>query len=217
MTEPMKGSIPVSVGLASYLRIPIPGTSGLAIELDARGFKGNSTCSLFFHDKTGKRTLRLDYGYNKNTKSVNYHWNQKGTDKYLPFQIKNHDLAGRSGAYLYKGAKYFKYLGRSLLVVGLVSDGYSIVIADKPMRRSTAVVSAWASAWVGCRTVGALGAGAGTLVGPEGTAIGGVGGCIVGGYAGYSAGEKGGEVVYDWAEDTVFRKVPTSPTPFGHD
>jgi hypothetical protein len=224
MSEPMSGAVPVGVGLASYVRIPIPGTNGLAIELNPpSGWKGKSTSSLFFHDKTGKRTLRLDYGPNKNTgKSVNYHWNQKGTTKDLPFDIKNHQLAGQRGAILYRGAKYFKYAGRSLLVVGAGMDAYSIVVADKPMRRSTEVVSAWAMAWVGCKTVGSISARVGTLAGPEGTAIGGIGGCIVGGFVGYSVGEKGGEVVYDWAEDTVFRPVPTSPSPlstnpFGYD
>ena len=52
--------------MGSILRIPVPGTKGLAIELSPRGWKpkGGSTSSLFIQDVTGKRHLRLDYGFN---------------------------------------------------------------------------------------------------------------------------------------------------------
>jgi hypothetical protein len=64
--EPITGKLPLAAGLGSVLRIPVPGTRGLAIELTPRGWtpKGGSTSALFFQDMTGKRHLRLDYGYN---------------------------------------------------------------------------------------------------------------------------------------------------------
>jgi hypothetical protein len=40
-----------------------------------------------------------------------------------------------------------------------------------------------------------------------GTAIGGIGGCIIGGIGGYYGGEMVGEAVYDWAENTVFESL----------
>src|SRR5687767_14447980 len=74
---PMSGGIPYAIGQPSVVRIPIPGTGGLAIELTARGWtpKGGSTSTLFFQDPTGARQLRLDYGYNDRTKTIDYHWN----------------------------------------------------------------------------------------------------------------------------------------------
>ena len=86
-------------------------------------------------------------------------------------------------------------------------DAVSIVQADRPLRRATEVVSAWALARVGCVAVGEAGAGWGTAGGPYSIAAGGVGGCIVGGIAGYWAGEKAAQAafeVYDWAEGTIF-------------
>src|SRR5687768_16668102 len=95
---PMWGQIPAGIGLASVVRIPIPGTNGLAIELQTRDprWKQRSSSSLFFQDPTGKRHLRLDYGYNKTTRTVDYHWNQeKGA--YKDFGISNHTPAGPGG------------------------------------------------------------------------------------------------------------------------
>ena len=42
---------------------------------------------------------------------------------------------------------------------------------------------------------------------PYGIAAGGIGGCLIGGVAGYWAGEKAAQaafIVYDWADETVF-------------
>jgi len=57
---PLSGGIPYAIGQASVVRIPIPGTNGLGIELKPRGWtpKGGSTSTLFFQDATGKRHLR---------------------------------------------------------------------------------------------------------------------------------------------------------------
>src|SRR5262245_3231528 len=56
---PITGSIPVAIGAASVVRIPVPGTNGLAIELTPRGWtpKGGSTSTLFIQDIVGKRQL----------------------------------------------------------------------------------------------------------------------------------------------------------------
>ena len=209
----VSGSIPFGAGVGSLVRIPIPGTGNLAIELRPRGFTpaGGSTSTLFFQDVSGKRHLRLDYGYNKATNSIDYHWNQKGTHN--RFGIANHQPAGRGGGVLYKSARYYKYAGRAFLLAGVMTDGYSIVTASKPLQRATEVATGWAGAWVGCKVVGAGGATVGSFGGPKGTAIGGVGGCIIGGIAGYWVGEETGAMVYEWAEETVFTPVPTVPVP----
>jgi hypothetical protein len=204
----MSGAIPVGAGLPSVVRIPIPGTGGLCIELSPRGRvpPTGSTSTLFFQDASGKRHLRLDYGYNTKTKTVDYHWNQKGTHEH--FRIEGHTPAGRAGELAYKSAKYFRYAGRALLVVGVAIDVVSIVKADRPLRRASEVVAGWAGAWAGCEVVGAGGAALGSLGSPLGTAIGGIGGCIIGGIGGYYGGSAVGAEVYDWAEGTKFEPLP---------
>jgi hypothetical protein len=206
---PMSGGIPYAIGQPSIVRIPIPGTGGLAIELTARGWtpKGGSTSTLFFQDPTGARHLRLDYGYNVRTKTIDYHWNQKGTAKELG--ITDHAPAGQTGKVAYQAAKYFKYAGRVLVVVGVAIDVVSVVQSSKPLRRASQAVAGWAGAWVGCKVVGAVSGLVGTSLTPIGTAVVGIGGCIVGGIGGYYGGSELAGEVYDWSEDTFF--TPLSP------
>jgi hypothetical protein len=211
---PLSGGIPYAIGQASVVRIPIPGTQGLCIELRPRGFvpKGGSTSTLFFQDPSGKRHLRLDYGYNVRTRTIDYHWNQKGT--HANFGIADHAPAGRAGQGVANAAKYFRYAGRVLIVAGVAIDIVSIAQASKPLRRASQVVAGWAGAWAGCKVVGAGGAAGGTFVAPGvGTAVGGVGGCIIGGIGGYwGASALAGEV-YDWAEGTFFTPLPEVARP----
>ncbi len=203
---PLVGAVPAG-GLAATIRIPVPGSGNLAIELSPRGFKGKSTSTLFIQDITGKKTLRLDYGFNKRTNTVDYHWNQKGT--YEVFHIEDHTALGPEGEALYGAARTFKYVGRSLVVVGAAMDLISIARASNPLRRSTAVVTAWAMAWAGAESLGAAGAAGGTFVGgPVGTAVGGLVFGFIGGVGGYMAGEKLGDMVYDWADGTKFTPLP---------
>jgi hypothetical protein len=210
---PMSGGVLYAIGQASVVRIPIPGTNGLCIELNPKGWvpASGSTSTLFFQDATGKRNLRLDYGYNVKTKTIDYHWNQKGT--FAEFGIADHTPAGQAGEVAYNAAKYFRYAGRVLLVVGVAVDVISIVQASKPMRRASQVVAGWAAAWAGCEVVGAGGAALGTLASPLGTAVGGIGGCIIGGIGGYYGGSVLGGDVYDWAENTFFTPLPQVAAP----
>lgn len=207
---PASGSIPFSLGMPSVLRIPIPGTNGLCIEFQPRGWKpkSGSTSTLFFQDMSGKKHLRLDYGINEITKTVDYHWNQKGT--YEKFGISGHTPVGTVGAVAYNTAKYFAYAGRKLAILGMSMDAVSIVLASKPIKRTTEVVSAWSLAWGFCRLAGSGGAAIGTLASPIGTAVGGVSGCIIGGYAGYRVGSAAGGAVYDWA-NAYFTPLPEVP------
>lgn len=204
---PMSGGIPFAVGLASAVRIPIPGTSGLAIELSPRGRgipRGGSTSTLFFQDSGGKRHLRLDYGFNSRTNTIDYHWNQKGT--FADFSIADHSVAGRSGSATYHTAKYFRHAGRVVGVAGMAIDIVSIVQASQSLKRASEVVGGWAGAWAGCKVIGAGGAAIGTLASPVGTAAGGLGGCIIGGIGGYRAGSILASEVYDWAEGTFLNR-----------
>ncbi|HEU4853768.1 MAG TPA: hypothetical protein VFS89_00575 [Nitrosospira sp.] len=209
----MSAGIPYAIGQASVVRIPIPGTNGLAIELSPRGRvpSGGSTSTLFFQDGAGKRHLRLDYGFNARTKTVDYHWNQKGT--FDTFEVAGHSAAGRAGQVAYNAAKYFRYAGRALVVAGVAIDVVSIVQASKPLRRASEMIAGWAGAWLGCKVVGAGGAIIGTAASPLGTAAGGIGGCIIGGIGGYLGGSIMAAEVYDWADGTLFTPLPEAATP----
>ena len=85
-------------------------------------------------------------------------------------------------------------------------DAVSIVQSDRPLRRATQVVTAWAAAWA--EGAGAVGAAIGTAVEPGGgTAVLGVVFAIGGGIVGYWGGEKAGAVIYDWGSAT-FSPLP---------
>lgn len=211
---PLSGAIPAGAGLPSMVRIPVPGEHRLAVELRTRDprFRGRSTSTLFIQDRTGRRHLRLDYGFNPRTNTIDYHWNQSRV--HARFGIADHTPVGRGGALAYRTLRAYRWAGRVLLVVGAGVDLVTIVQASQPLRRATQVASAWALAWVGCKAGGFIGGGGGTAVAPgPGTAAGAIGGCIVGGVGGYLAGERLGDVVYEWAEQTVFTPVPEAPTP----
>ena len=149
---PESGGIPFAFGSSSIVRIPIPDTNGLCIEFFPRGYvpASGSTSTLFFQDITGKRHLRLDYGYNVKTKTIDYHWNQTGT--HANFGINDHTSLGNTGKVAYHAAKYFRYAGRVFVVVGVAVDVVSVVRSSKPMRQATAVVTGWTLAWAGCNT-----------------------------------------------------------------
>jgi hypothetical protein len=138
---PMSGGIPYAVGQASMIRIPIPGQRGLCIELSARNFKGTSTSTIFFQDVIGKKNLRLDYGYNKVSKVVDYHWNQKSV--FTNFGIADHTTVGQAGRLAYGVAKYFRYAGRLFVVAGVALDVVSVVRSSRPLRRASQAVAGW--------------------------------------------------------------------------
>lgn len=211
---PLSGGIPYALGQSSVVRIPIIGSNGLCIELRPRGKwipPTGSTSTLFFQDAAGKRQLRLDYGYNPRTRTIDYHWNQEGTYRY--FEMVDHTPAGRAGRAAYHTVRYFRYAGRALIVAGVAIDMVSIVRASRPLRRASQVVAGWAGAWVGCKVVGAGGAAIGTAASPIGTAVGGISGCIIGGVGGYAADATIGGGVFDWAEGTLFTSVPEVARP----
>ncbi len=210
----ISGTAPiVGTGVATIARIPVPGTK-LFVELSPRGWapKGGSTSALFIQDVTGKKVLRLDYGYNKTTGAIDYHWNQKGT--FADFGIADHAPAGSAGEALFKGAKFLKYGGRALLVVGAAMDIYSIVVAKKRLRAVVRVAAGWAGAEGGAVVVGEWGAGIGTAIEPGGgTAVGAFIGGIIGGAGGYFGASWAAEKTYDWVEETFFEPVPLTDRP----
>jgi hypothetical protein len=183
------------------------------------GYKG-STSSIFIRNpedaKFGKPGLRLDYGPNKATGRIDYHWNVDGGARARAAfpNIANHMPAGSAGAALHRGARAFRIAGRVFVVTGAALDGISIAVADRPWRRSVQVISAWAAAGVGAARLGRLGAGIGSLFEPgAGTAVGGGVGAIVGGFVGYMSAEAAAGYLYDFAEGTVFLPVPDVAVP----
>lgn len=214
--DTVSGSAPlVGTGVGAVTRIPVPGSGsgGLHIELKPRGYvpKSGSTSTLLIQDTTGKRNLRLDYGYNKSTGKVEYHSNQKGT--HAKFGIPDHSTAGRGGKALYQSAKYFRYAGRVLLVVGAAADVYSIVVARKRIRQVISVAAGWGGARAGCKVLGAGGAAAASIVPGKGTAIGGLIGCIAWGVGGYVGASWAAGEICDSVEETFFEPVPEVAAP----
>ena len=223
---PVSGSVIVPPGIASLVRIPVPGTilpnlpKGLVLTVQPPPGYKRSTSSIFIRNpedtRRGRPGLRLDYGPNTSTGQVDYHWNVEGGGRArarFP-NITNHMQAGPGGAALHWGARAFRVAGRVFVVTGIVVDGVSIVVADRPWRRSMQVVSAWAAAGVGATQLGRVGAGIGTLVEPGGgTAVGGGVGAIVGGFIGYLSAEAAVGYLYDLAEGTVFVRMPELPVP----
>lgn len=172
--------------------------NGLCIEFKPRGFvpKGGSTSTLFFQDISGKRHLRLDYGYNVKSKTIDYHWNQKGT--YANFGIADHASAGSGGAALYKAAKYFRWGGRILMVAGAAIDVVSIVHASKPLKPATEIIVGWTGAWVGCKVIGTGSAAADTIIEVGfGVVIESVDNCIIDGIVRYLGSSTIAEESYD--------------------
>ena len=235
----------LALGAPSVIRIPVPGTNGLAIELKARGFypsttigaakipispgnngewgvergldgleaiKTNSTSTVFIQDITGKRFLRLDYGRNKTTGNIDWHWNVKPKAVSREFGIRDHTVATPAAEMLGRTAKYFRYGGKLLVVYAAADDFLSIVTSTRPLRRTVQVVAAWKLSAAGCTALGAKLAAAGTGVEPGlGTAVGGLLGCLVGGFIGYKTGEATTGYLYDWAEDNLFKPLPPDP------
>jgi hypothetical protein len=215
--DPVSGSVPIGIGapgVPSVVRIPVPGPGNLFVELKPRGWvpQQGSTSTLFIQDASGGRRLRLDFGFNKATGKVDYHWNQKGT--FEKFGVPNHTPAGKGGAGLYRSAKYLRWGGRVLLIAGAAVDAVSIVVAEKKWRQVARVAAGWTGAWAGCKLVGAGGAKVGTLVKPGlGTAVGGLGGCLVGSVAGYGGASWVAGETYDYIEETYFQELPETQGP----
>ncbi len=224
---PLTGSVVVApLGVASLVRIPVPGTvlpnlpKGLVLTVQPpAGYKG-STTSVFIRNpedaRFGRPGLRLDYGWNKATGRIDYHWNvEGGASARARFpNITNHMPAGPGGAALHWGARAFRIVGRVFVVTGAVLDGISIVVADRPWRRSLQVVSAWAAAAVGATQFGRVGVAIGTAIEPgAGTAIGGVVFAVAGGFIGYISAEATAGYLYDFAEGTVFSPMEEVPAP----
>jgi hypothetical protein len=207
-----QGGVLVGPGNIAFIRIPIPGSQNLYLELNPPPYwKGSSSSAIFMHDASidgkGERSLRLDYGFNKATGRVDYHWNRTGAGTYDYFKIKNHEAAGATGAVLYRTARAFRYVGRTITIVGKVADVTSIVTASDPVRRAVQVASAWRVSKMTAVRFGSACAAVGKNVGGvRGAAIGGIVCGVVGGVVGYYAGEKISGYVYDETEQIVISR-----------
>src|SRR5215467_13273048 len=79
--------------------------------LTPRGWtpRGGTTSTLFIQTVSGDRHLRLDYGYNVKTQSIDYHWNVRKAASI--FGVSDHAAASGLDRALYRGAKYFNHAG----------------------------------------------------------------------------------------------------------
>jgi hypothetical protein len=185
----------------------VPGTDGLCIELRPKGRipSGDSKSTLFFEDASGDRRLRLDYGYNVRTRTIDYHWNQQRT--HADVGAADRSSAGRTGDAAHAAARYFRHAGRVMAIAGVAIELLSVVRASRSIRRASPVVAGWAAAWAGCEVVGA-GASGGLLGSSPGSSFRRIPGCVIGGIGGHYGGSAIGGEVYGWAEDTFFVPLP---------
>jgi len=132
------------------------------------------------------------------------------------------DTAATATAAKQKWASRFKTAGkiggRTLIFVGIASDGYDLYMADDRVRELTVIAGGWAGAaaggWGGAKVGGVVGGGVGVWAGGvgavPGATIGGTIGGIGGAIGGYFAGREITKTVYDW----VFEKgVPSGGIP----
>jgi RHS repeat-associated protein len=179
-------------GLASLLSYRAPGQYRLSFRTT---FKGST--SVFFLNRLpeGKsfKGLRLDYGFNKTTSSVNWHWNQKGS--FADFLIADHAVASANAARAGVLLKYGGIASRGLLAVGVAVDAYSLTTQaytsfqtgewSNTTTEAARIAGGWAGAWAGAEALGTAGAWLGAPFGPAGMAVGGFVGGLVGGALGY--------------------------------
>ena len=195
---PAAGSMIAPPGVASLVRIPVPGTvlpnlpKGLVLTVQPPSGHRQSTPSIFIRNpedvRRGKPGLRLDRGSNPATGRIDYPWNVEGGSRArvrVP-NITNHMPADRWRAPLQLGARAFRIAGRILVVEGAVVDGVSIAVADRPWRRSLQVVSARAVVGVGA---------------------------TFGGFIGFLSAEATAGFLYDFAAGPVFAPMPEVPAP----
>lgn len=142
--------------------------------------------------------IRVDYGYNKTTKSVNWHWNQEGA--HANFRITDHHT-GIGAARLGTAVDVIRRTGPYLAIVGVaisVKDIYSSPTPDyEAARQATGWAGALAGSGVGAKGGAAVGASIGGLFGGVGAAPGVVVGGFVGGLIGGGVGWFGGMSAFE--------------------
>jgi hypothetical protein len=117
-----------------------------------------------------------------------------------------------------RGARYLKYGGKALVIVGAGLDAYEIYRSGFSTRTITKKAGGWAGAaggaWLGAKGGAAAGAAIGVWFfgagAAPGAAIGGTIGSIGGGIGGYFAGEAVAETVYDAFFDPGYQLMPTN-------
>ena len=163
----------------------------------------------------------IDYGYNKNIGTADFHFNQEGVSEL--WNVKNHQSIGKdvkitaeskllkplvnvkSAEPLLNFAKVTKYVGVAGLVVGAAADGYGIYKAEDKPKEIARVAGGWAGSALGAKGGASLGATIGAAAGPLGAVAGGIIGGLVGGTAGYLIGSGLAEKAYDKGKELLVK------------
>ena len=206
---PSEGSIPLAAGIGGAMQIPIWGSSGYAIRLRPY-YPGTTSSFLFIQGPRRNRFLRLDYGHNIASGSIDYHWNQRGSSAQFGGTTNHMTIPRSQGHVAWVTARTLRVAGRPLILVAAALDAISIVRASDPLRRATEVAAGWAGAAAGCRVAGGVAGRVGMLSGNPLVAAGaGIGGCLVGAFVGYWAAERAASAVYGWVQGTRFLQGET--------
>jgi len=189
---PVSGKIPFAVGQTSAVRIPVPGTRGLCLELSARGRVPGcgSASTLFVRHPAGHLQSRLDFAYNRRSRTIDFQWSQNAA---LPSFVSG----GQAQPIVpwlvpHSPRKCYRYAGRALLVGGVVADTVSIVQASTPLRSASGTVREWCARWLGPSST------------PGCTPLASALDCVIAALSGLTTPAELALQVYDWAESTLF-------------
>ena len=202
---PVSGRIPFVVGKTSVVRIPVAGTRTLCLELSPRGHvpARGSASTLFVRHAATQLQSRLDFAYNKRTRTIDYHWNQNGTLENFVNGGQREDVT--PWFVPHSALKCYRYIGRTLLVGGAIAEAVSIVEASAPLRNASSSVSDWCARWLGHEYAIADRALTGSQLGQGlALAVGEALDCIIAAFSGIVTPAELAAQVYDWTENTLF-------------
>lgn len=136
------GVQPYPLSQACNVHIPVPGLSGLSLQLHPRcsAPASGSAAALFVHYAADDQYLRLDYGYSNRTRAVHYHWQRDRThaDAMLSRRSCVRDV-GPS-----QGTRCYRFRGRTLLLLGRAVSEVALLESERVLPPARADVRAYA-------------------------------------------------------------------------
>lgn len=199
--------ISAGAGMATQVRVPyinLPGYTWSMRPHPKWSKKDSSILNIYNKNLNPRKGIRLDSAH----KYKNYmHWNQRGVSSKFG-GISDSTRVGFGTKAIGYGFKTLKIIGKPLIVLGIIADGYSIYTAEDRVGEAISVAGGWGGAYGGAYG-GALLAGAlCSFTGPGALLCAGAG-AVVGGIGGYFAGEQFADLIYEKKDAIVDTAVQT--------